>query len=199
MNTEKRVITIYAEASPNPDSMKFVANLSFLPQGISVDYADKDAASKSPLAQELFDFDYLNRVFISSNFISVTKNPETNWVEVISEIRAFLKKYLEESKSVFTEMPQHNEINVTQTGNRTEIEAKIIDLLNTYVRPAVEQDGGNIEFVAFDEGIVTVALQGSCSGCPSSTVTLKSGIESLLKRMVPEVKEVRAEGVPDLY
>ena len=199
MSTEKKTVTIYAEASPNPESMKFVGNLSYLPQGVSVDYADKEAAEKSPLAQELFDFSYITRVFISSNFVSVTKTPETNWVEVISEVRTFMKKYLEEGKPVFTEMPKQNEINVSSGEGQTELEAKIIDLLNTYVRPAVEQDGGNIEFVSFDSGVVTVELQGSCSGCPSSTVTLKSGIESLLKRMVPEVTEVRADGVPDLH
>ena len=200
MSTDKKVITIYAEASPNPESMKFVANISFLEEGISVDYADREAAEKSPLCQELFDFSYITRAFISSNFVSVTKTPETNWVEVISEIRTFIKKYLEDGKVVFTELPTKEEVDSSgKTENRTELEAKIIELLNTYVRPAVEQDGGNIEFVSFDSGIVTVELQGSCSGCPSSTVTLKSGIESLLKRMVPEVQEVRAEGVPDLY
>ncbi len=199
MSEDRKVITIYAEASPNPESMKFVANVSFLPEGISVDYATKDEAEKSPLAQELFDFSYLNRVFIASNFISVTKSPETNWVEVISEIRMYIKAYLENNKAVFTEMPERQQPKVGADGEVGDLDAKIIELLNTYVRPAVEGDGGNIEFVSFKEGIVTVELQGSCSGCPSSTVTLKSGIENLLKRMVPEVKEVRAEGVPDLY
>lgn len=199
MSTQKQVFTIYAEASPNPESMKFVANVAFLPSGISVDYATKEDAEHSPLAQELFDFDYINRVFVAANFVSVTKNPETNWVEVIPEIRSYIKAYLESGKSVFSKMPEKQEapkVSETPTG---ELDQKIIDLLNEYVRPAVEQDGGNIEFVSFDAGIVTVELQGSCSGCPSSTVTLKSGIENLLKRMVPEVLEVRASGVPDLY
>ncbi len=200
MSEEKRVISIYAEASPNPESMKFVANLAFLPEGLNVDYENKEAADKAPLAQELFDFSYITRVFVASNFISVTKTPETQWVEVISEIRTYMKQYLEAAKPVFTEMPEKPEPKASSGGGEgSDLDNKIIELLDTYVRPAVEGDGGNIQFVSFEEGIVTVELQGSCSGCPSSTVTLKSGIENLLKRMMPEVKEVRAEGVPDMY
>ena len=183
---EKKIVTIYAEASPNPESMKFVANVELLPNGINVDYATKEDAKNSPLAQELFDINYVERVFIAANFVTVTKNPKTQWVEIIPELRGYIKTYLEADKAVFTEMPQ--------------IEAKIVEMLDNYVRPAVEQDGGNIRFKSFKEGVVTVELQGSCSGCPSSTVTLKSGIENLLKRMVPEVISVEAEGevMPDI-
>jgi len=198
---QKKPITIYAEASPNPDSMKFVANVSFLPDGINADYPKKEDADKSPLAQELFNFDYIKRVFIAANFVSVTKSSETQWVEVIPELRGFIKSYLEEENKVFTEMPEKKKVENTdsKTADSTELESKIIELLDNYVRPAVEQDGGNIDFVSFKEGIVTVRLQGSCSGCPSATVTLKSGIESLLKRMVPEVVSVEAEGVQEMF
>lgn len=200
--TEKlKPITIYAEASPNPDSMKFVANVTFLPNGINADYPSKEEAEKSPLAIALFDFEYIERVFIASNFISVTKKSATQWVEVIPELRGFLKSYLEDEKKVFTEMPEKKTVENVEgkTTDSVGLEAKIIELLDNYVRPAVEQDGGNIDFVSFKEGVVTVRLQGSCSGCPSATVTLKSGIESLLKRMVPEVTSVEAEGVQEMF
>lgn len=203
MSTEdqKKPITIYAEASPNPDSMKFVANVTFLPDGLNADYPTKEDASKSPLSESLFDFDYIERVFVASNFVSVTKKPETQWVEVIPELRGFIKSYLEAGKKVFTELPEKKKVEIVEgkTEDSTDLDAKIIDLLDNYVRPAVEQDGGNIDFVSFKEGVVTVRLQGSCSGCPSATVTLKSGIESLLKRMVPEVVSVEAEGIQEMF
>ena len=197
----KKPITIYAEASPNPDSMKFVANVTFLPSGISADYPTKADAEKSPLSESLFDFEYIERVFISSNFISVTKSPSTQWVEIIPELRGFIKSYLEDEKKVFTELPEKKTVEKTEgkTEDSTDLDAKIIELLDNYVRPAVESDGGNIDFVSFKEGVVTVRLQGSCSGCPSATVTLKSGIESLLKRMVPEVTSVVAEGIKEMF
>ena len=106
---KKNPITIYAEASPNPDSMKFVANVTFLPNGISVDYPSKEEADKSPLSVSLFEFEYVDRVFIASNFISVTKKSETQWVEVIPELRGYIKTYLEEGKKVFTEIPEKKE------------------------------------------------------------------------------------------
>ena len=203
MSTEdqKKPITIYAEASPNPDSMKFVANVTFLPDGINADYPTRKDASKSPLAESLFDFEYVERVFVASNFISVTKKSATQWVEVIPELRGYIKAYLEDEKQVFTELPEKKKVESVEgkTGDSTELEIKIIELLDNYVRPAVEQDGGNIDFVSFNEGVVTVRLQGSCSGCPSATVTLKSGIESLLKRMVPEVLSVEAEGIKEMF
>ena len=199
---EKKIVTIYAEASPNPESMKFVANVELLPNGINVDYATKEDAKNSPLAQELFDINYVERVFIAANFVTVTKNPKTQWVEIIPELRGYIKTYLEADKAVFTEIPQKEDAANTAgiTGDYNVIEAKIVEMLDNYVRPAVEQDGGNIRFKSFKEGVVTVELQGSCSGCPSSTVTLKSGIENLLKRMVPEVISVEAEGevMPDI-
>lgn len=195
-------VSIYAEASPNPESMKFVLNSQLLADGVSVDYPNLEAAANSPLAQELFNFDYVGRVFIAQNFVTITKVTDLQWAQLIPELRTFLKSYIEAAGPVFIVDPAAEQKAAQQaaaTGDSSEADQqtsqKIIDLLDNYVRPAVEQDGGNITFKSYQDGIVTVNLQGSCSGCPSATVTLKSGIENLLKRMVPEVKEVVAEGV----
>ncbi len=195
-------VSIYAEASPNPESMKFVLNAQLLADGVSVDYPNLEAAVNSPLAQELFNFDYVGRVFIAQNFVTITKTTDLQWAQLIPELRTFLKSYIEAAGPIFTVDPAAEQKAAQQaaiTGDSSEADhqtsQKIIDLLDNYVRPAVEQDGGNITFKSYQDGIVTVNLQGSCSGCPSATVTLKSGLENLLKRMVPEVKEVVAEGV----
>ena len=181
-------VSIYAEASPNPESMKFVLNQQLLVDGVSVDYPSLEAAANSPVAQELFGFDYVGRVFIA-------------WTQLIPELRQFLKSYVEAGGPIFLVDPaaEQKAAQQAQAGDPSAHEGqtaqKIIDLLDNYVRPAVEQDGGNITFKSYHEGVVTVNLQGSCSGCPSATVTLKSGIENLLKRMVPEVQSVVAEGI----
>ncbi|WP_324675905.1 NifU family protein [Hymenobacter sp. GOD-10R] len=194
-------VSIYAEASPNPESMKFVLNTTLLSDGVSVDYPNVEAAANSPLAQELFNFDYVGRVFIAANFVTITKTTDLQWTHLIPELRTFLKSYVEAGGPIFTVDPaaEQKAAQEAAAGNSSEQDQqtsqKIIDLLDNYVRPAVEQDGGNITFRSYQDGIVTVNLQGSCSGCPSATVTLKSGIENLLKRMVPEVKEVVAEGI----
>jgi len=195
-------VSIYAEASPNPESMKFVLNSQLLADGVSVDYPNLEAAANSPLAQELFNFDYVGRVFIAQNFVTITKTSDLQWAHLIPELRTFLKSYIEASGPIFIVDPAAEQKAAQQAaviGDSSEADQqtsqKIIDLLDNYVRPAVEQDGGNITFKSYQDGIVTVNLQGSCSGCPSATVTLKSGIENLLKRMVPEVKEVVAEGI----
>ena len=196
------VVSIYAEASPNPESMKFVLNSNLLVDGVSVDYPNLEAAANSPLAQELFGFDYVGRVFIAQNFVTVTKSqPELAWTQLIPELRQFLKSYVEAGGPIFLVDPaaEQKADQAATAGDPTQQEGqiaqKVIDLLDNYVRPAVEQDGGNITFKSYHEGVVTVNLQGSCSGCPSATVTLKSGIENLLKRMVPEVQSVVAEGI----
>ncbi|NDK57667.1 NifU family protein [Pontibacter fetidus] len=198
---KEKMVSVYAEANPNPESMKFVMNVQLLPDGQSVDYPDLESAADSPLAQELFNFDYVSRVFIASNFVTVTKTTNLEWVKIIPELRTFLKSYVEAGGPAFVEgfsaAPKATESDAT--GETSEGDAaiikKVIDLLDNYVRPAVEQDGGNISFKSYNDGVVKVHLQGSCSGCPSATVTLKAGIENLLKRMVPEVKEVVADGV----
>ena len=199
-NTEKSV-SVYAEANPNPESMKFVLSTTLLPEGVSVDYPSLESAANSPLAQELFKFDYVSRIFIASNFVTVTKSTDAAWVQLIPELRTFIKSYVEAGGPIFLEDPAaeqaqaNSDATAELTGEDMAISHKVIDLLENYVRPAVEQDGGNITFKSYKDGVVTVNLQGSCSGCPSATITLKSGIENLLKRMVPEVREVVAEGV----
>lgn len=182
------VITIYAEATPNPESMKFVANRMLLPND-SADFRTKESAELSPLAAELFDMPFVKGVFIMNNFISITKNEDYEWFDLIPDLRHFFTEYLEAGKVVL------NPIKSLSEEEETEIERKIKQLLEDHVKPAVEMDGGAIDFKSFHEGVVTVVLKGSCSGCPSSTMTLKAGIENLLKRMVPEVQTVEAEAL----
>lgn len=201
LDNKEKTVSVYAEANPNPESMKFVMNVSLLPEGQSVDYPNLESALESPLAQELFNFEYVSRVFIASNFVTVTKDTGIEWVKLIPELRTFLKSYIEAGGPAFNEGFDAAKLAATteETGDLSDEDAviakKVTDLLENYVRPAVEQDGGNITFKSYKDGVVTVFLQGSCSGCPSATVTLKSGIENLLKRMVPEVTEVVADGV----
>lgn len=187
----KKFIDIYLESNPNPNSMKFVFNFMLFPEGMHLDYPDKEAAEGSPLAYELFEFPYVKRVFFMSNFITITKDEEKDWREISHELKTFLKTYFEEGKPLLIDDIEENDINEDDS----EVVKKIKTVLNEYIRPAVEQDGGAIRFHSYVDGVVKVLLQGSCSGCPSSTITLKAGIENLLKRMVPEVTTVEAEGV----
>ena len=189
----QRRIHLYLEANPNPHSLKFVTNVMLLPEGQSYDFPDADSAAEAPLAQELFTFEAVRRVFYMSNFITVTKDESVDWLEIQEDIKQHITAYLEAEKPLLTD-PQWDQGN---TINETDSESvkKIKGILDEYIRPAVEQDGGAISFHSFREGVVKVLLQGSCSGCPSSTITLKSGIENLLKTMLPEVKSVEAEGV----
>ncbi|RDC62213.1 NifU family protein [Adhaeribacter pallidiroseus] len=205
IENKEKAVSVYAEANPNPESMKFVLSTVLLPEGVSVDYPDVEAAANSPFAQELFNFDYVSRVFIASNFVTVTKNTSDQWVQLIPELRLFIKSYVEAGGPLFLQDPLAEQTQAVTdatgelSGDDAVISHKVIDLLENYVRPAVEQDGGNITFKSYKDGVVTVNLQGSCSGCPSATITLKSGIENLLKRMVPEVTEVVAEGVTETW
>jgi len=195
-----RPVFVYTELSPNPNSMKFVLNFELVPDGLSFDYDSVQAAltegKASPLAGDLFQFPYVRRVFIASNFITITKDDETAWEEVLPDTKQFIKIYFQEDYPVFEQKTIDNN-SLIVSANDTEAVQKIKSVLEQYIRPAVESDGGAINFHSFDEesGVVKVLLQGSCSGCPSATVTLKAGIENLLTRMVPEVKEVMAEGV----
>lgn len=192
LKAQARPVHLYMEANPNPNSLKFVANFMLVEDGVSFDYPDVASAENSPLAQELFNFAAVQRVFIASNFVTVTKSDEVEWPEVQNIFRDHIKSYLESGKPAvkasFEKDPLFDE-------NDSEIVKKIKGILDEYIRPAVEQDGGAIVFHSFHDGIVKVLLQGSCSGCPSSTVTLKAGIQNLLTRMLPEVKEVEAEGI----
>lgn len=192
----KPQIFIYTEATPNPNSMKFVWNFELVPNGLSFDYTSVTEAisgeKESPLVQELFQNTYIQRVFISNNFVTLTKDGSTLWEDVLFELKTFFKNYFEDKKPVFAETTMKS-LEVTESDSETVQKIKLV--LNEYVRPQVESDGGAINFHSFEDGVVKVLLQGSCSGCPSSTITLKNGIENLLVRMVPEVKEVIAEGV----
>jgi len=195
IKTGNPIISIYTEMTPNPETMKFVANKLLYP-GKSIDFPETENAGPSPLASELFGFPFIKAVFIASNFVTLTKMPETEWNDVIPSIREFLKQYLEEGKPVVNEeevaalKPEStNEIEL----NESDVVKRIKELLDNYVRPAVEMDGGAIQFRSYDDGVVNLMLQGSCSGCPSSMITLKAGIEGMMKRMIPEVKEVVAE------
>ncbi|MCU0379752.1 MAG: NifU family protein [Chitinophagaceae bacterium] len=195
IKTGNLVISIYTEMTPNPETMKFVANKLLYP-GKSIDFPDVDSAAPSPLAMELFSFPFVKSVFIASNFVTLTKTPETDWDDVKPSIRQFLKEYLEEGKVVINE----DEVaTVQQPGSNIvlsedgDVVKRIKELLENYVKPAVEMDGGAIQFKKFEDGVVTLMLQGSCSGCPSSMITLKAGIEGMMKRMIPEVEEVVAE------
>lgn len=196
IKTGNPMISIYTEMTPNPETMKFVANKLLYP-GKSIDFPDIDSAHPSPLAQELFSFPFIKSVFIASNFVTLTKNAESDdWQDIIPTIRQFLKEFLEEGKQVINE----SEVASMKVESSNEISAddddvvkRIKELLENYVKPAVEMDGGAIQFRSYEEGRVNLMLQGSCSGCPSSMITLKAGIEGMMKRMIPEVKEVVAE------
>ena len=196
IKTGNPVISIYTEMTPNPETMKFVANKLLYP-GKSVDFPDEASAKPSPLAQQLFTFPFIRSVFIASNFVTLTKTSETDdWQDVIPTIKQFLKEYLEEGKVVVNEeelasvkAESSNEVNADDD----DVVKRIKELLENYVKPAVEMDGGAIQFKSYEEGKVNLMLQGSCSGCPSSMITLKAGIEGMMKRMIPEVKEVVAE------
>jgi Fe-S cluster biogenesis protein NfuA len=181
--------TLYFESNPNPNSLKFVANTMLLPAGEYYDFQDVESASNSELAQELFTYPFVTGVFFMSNFVTVSKDEATDWEEVKEGLKQHIKDYLESGKPVVKE---HIKPEPVQAEPDSDSVTKIKAVLDEYIKPAVECDGGAIAFDSFSEGTVRVVLQGSCSGCPSSTLTLKAGIENLLKRMVPEVENVEA-------
>lgn len=199
---------IYIEATPNPSSMKFVANKMLVTEkGASAEYKNISETETAPIAKKLFQFPFVKTVFISSNYITITKIDTVSWDDISLELRIFITEYLNNGNLIITALPKQ-EVAVDNTFTETktistqhvapkdEVEAKIVEILDQYIRPAVEQDGGLITFKELKEGIVTVQMRGSCSGCPSSTMTLKAGIEALLKRLLPDaVKEVVSEAV----
>ena len=196
ITTGNTIVSIYTEMTPNPETMKFVANKLLYP-GKSIDIAEESLAFASPLAKELFSFPFIKSVFIASNFVTLTKNTEQDdWQDVIPTIKTFLKEYLENGGAVVNEeevAKMKQEASNTVNADDNDIVKRIKELLENYVKPAVEMDGGAISFKSYSNGTVALSLQGSCSGCPSSMITLKSGIEGMMKRMIPEVKEVVAE------
>jgi len=196
IKTGNPVISIYTEMTPNPETMKFVANKLLYP-GKSIDFPDESFAGPSPLAKELFVFPFIKSIFIASNFVTLTKTADTeDWMDVIPPIKQFLKEYIENGGTVVNEEEAakvKKEATNLVSADDDDVVKRIKELLDNYVRPAVEMDGGAIQFKSYDNGIVNLMLQGSCSGCPSSMITLKAGIEGMMKRMIPEVTEVMAE------
>ncbi len=197
--TKKLPTTVYAESTPNPSVMKFVANKTLVPK--AYEYKDSYEAVQSPLAMALFNFPFVKEVFINNNHVSVMKFDVVEWDEIAMEIREFLRNFFIQDKPIINEDLNSNgsgdSFSALDTAKktRTKIEREIISILEEYVEPAVANDGGQIVLHSFEEGTKTVKviLKGACSGCPSSTVTLKNGIETILKQMLPgEVKSVEA-------
>lgn len=192
LQKKREMYQIYAEMTPNPAVMKFVST-KLLMDGF-VEVKSRDEAAEVPLAEAIFnEFDFAKEVFISDNFVAVTKKVSVEWHEVMVAVRAFIAEYLQNGGKISNLEPEKHESPVENLMNReyTETEQKISDILNEYVAPAVEGDGGKIslmEYVA-ETKTARMLLQGACSGCPSSTATLKGGIENVLKQFVPELVE----------
>ena len=197
-------ITIYSEMTPNPNTMKFVANKMLVQEDVVVEYANaNEAKGSSVIAESLFAFPFVKGVFIARNFITVSKMPTVEWDDITLELRLFIADSLKQNPVVVSTLPAPKELSddvvekspspVFEPVITSDADQQIVNLLDEFVRPAVENDGGAIHFKSFKEGIVTVILKGSCSGCPSSTATLKGGVEQLLKSHLPNVTEVVAE------
>ncbi|MFT4735720.1 MAG: Fe-S cluster biogenesis protein NfuA [Arcticibacterium sp.] len=186
-------ISIYAEMTPNPVTMKFVLNFLLIDeQGTSIEFRTKEKAEISPLAKKIFELPYITGVFITSNFITVTRNESCEWFEVMPEIKELIRAKLTLREPLLTGdfVEEASEVPVNIYGD---IEQKIIKILDEYIRPAVEGDGGAIHFKSFENGTVTVTLKGACHGCPSTNTTLKMGVQNLLREMLPEVENVITE------
>lgn len=195
---KKEPFTLYAEMTPNPKVMKFVANQYITESMIEV--KDRNSATGVPLAEEIFNhFSFVNEVFISENYISLTRSEEADWQYVALEVRQFILNYLQSGKKVVEEgysAPVINSPHIPENKVYTSTEKEIQRILTEYIQPAVANDGGNIALIEFNEEskTATMLLQGACSGCPSSTITLKNGIETILKEMLPDVVD-RVEAV----
>lgn len=186
---------IYTEATPNPLTLKFVINRPIMPNDF-VDLQKQEDAEKSPFASMLFGMEGVTGVFMSNNFVTITKKESITWQELMIPAKEAIKSFFETGQPVFEEgfeKPVKQVSNTVADGD-SDLEIRIKGVLEKYVKPAVEMDGGSISFSSFENGKLILQLQGSCSGCPSSTVTLKQGIDGLMKRFVPEVLEVVAEG-----
>jgi Fe-S cluster biogenesis protein NfuA len=187
--TKKQPITVYGETTPNPSALKFVVSRMLTKN--PVEYKNIDQTASSPLAKELFKFPYVKEVFIDENYISVTKYEINDWQEITLEVRTFIKQFIENGGTVLDEslieVTTKNDVTKDENFDKLDVTSQqIINILEEYVKPAVAADGGNIAFDSYNENdkTVKVILQGACSGCPSSTFTLKSGIENMLKSML---------------
>ena len=196
---KKSPVSVYAESTPNPAALKFVANRRLV--ATSYEFVSIEDAKYSPLATELFHLPFVKSVFFDENFISVTKYDTADWSEITSELREFIRQYIESGKEIIlADAPKALKKTESQVGAKFEeyddISKEIITILDEYVKPAVASDGGNIEFKSYDPATkqVNVILQGACSGCPSSTYTLKNGIETMLKEMLKD-KDLTVEAI----
>lgn len=187
--TKKIPVTVYGETTPNPGVLKFVANKSLTKT--PVEFKNIDEAKPSPLAIELFKLPYIKEVFIDENYVSITKFDSYSWDEITIEVRTFIKQFIENGgtvidESLIVETKAHEQQQEQYFDNLDVTSQQIINILEEYVKPAVQSDGGNITFENYDDETkrVTVTLKGACSGCPSSTFTLKNGIENMLRQML---------------
>ena len=196
--SEKQPVTVYGETTPNPSTLKFVVNK--MVTKMAVEFKNIDETAASPLAKELFSFPYVKEVFIDENYISVSKYDAYEWNDITLEVRSFIKLFIENGGTVldesFLEAPKTSKQKIENFDNLDITSQKIINILEEYVRPAVAADGGNILFDSYDasEKRVKVILQGACNGCPSSTFTLKSGIENMLKDMLND-QEIKVDAL----
>ena len=186
--------SIYAESTPNPAVMKFVANKILLNKNLEILSAEE--AKHIPLAAAIFNFPFVKGLFLSGNFIAITKNESVKWEDIAMQIRSFISDFLNENGIDIDEKEIEKEVkkeSIVEEKTFSDLETKVADVLEEYIQPAVESDGGFISLRAVENGIVSVVLKGACSGCPSSSLTLKQGIESLLKQKFPDqIKEVVA-------
>lgn len=190
MEIQRVPVSVYAEMTPNPGVMKFVANKRLIDVD-HVEFANIEEAQISPLAAALFNFPFVKNVFISTNFLAVEKYNVVEWDAVTQELRQFILAHIQDGKPVLTAVPPQKKSDVADAPADVPayaedgIEARIVEILEEYVKPAVAQDGGNIVFAGYENKIVKVQLQGACAGCPSSTLTLQQGIKNILQRMLP--------------
>ena len=191
MEIQRVPVSVYAEMTPNPAVMKFVANKMVVDVD-HVEFHNIEEAAISPLATELFHFPFVKEVFMSSTFIAIQKYNVVEWETVTQEIRQFILDYIQAGKPVLTGTPKGAPTAESEEAPAVDpleglgdIELRIVDILEEFVKPAVAQDGGNIAFVAYENKVVKVQLQGACAGCPSSTLTLQQGIKNILQRMLP--------------
>lgn len=181
---------IYTEITPNPASLKFVVDRFLIKNGSTADCPSPAETENAPLAKKLFDFKFVERVFIGSNFVTVSKSADFQWEEIIPIVKDFIKAFFESGQDAVT--GHYTEAPKVVESDDDDVTKRIKALLQSHVRPAVASDGGDIIYDTFEDGVLKLRLQGSCSGCPSSSLTLKSGIEGLMTRMIPEVKSVEA-------
>ncbi|MCR9124606.1 MAG: NifU family protein [Rhodobacteraceae bacterium] len=185
---------IQTESTPNPATLKFLPGQTVLEMG-TADFPAPDTASKSPLATRIFAVDGVTGVFFGTDFVTVTKSETTDWDHIKPAILGAIMEHFQSGLSVMDDGHQAASGHAEHTGENAEIVGQIKELLDSRVRPAVAQDGGDITFHGFDRGVVYLHMQGACAGCPSSTLTLKMGIENLLRHYIPEVTEVRPVAV----